>query len=461
MATQRRVGARAITAITLSTALGLAISACSSGASSGGSSTSPSSSPSSSPTSSTSSSSSSGASGDGSAVVSRLGAAVELKARTTQVPGADPASLATAEQAFSLALLAKSASGAANTTVSPASLAAVLSMLQQGARGQTAEQIAAALHMAGMTAAAQGAAWHALTTSWASAAAAGHISLDTANSLWQQRGVQLDPGFLTALANYYDAGVWQVDFEGDMPAALAAINQWTSTNTHGKIGKLFDSLPPQTQLVLADAVYFKAAWQEPFEGAQTKPGRFTTATGSMVQTPFMNATQLLPAASTADYEAVELPYRGGRFSALAIMPNRGSLADFLAGLTSQKLADVVSSLSTGNVTLSMPKFQTESTLNLNNVLQELGIRAAFTDAADFSGISPTTSLKIDEVLQRTYLKVAEKGTEAAAATGSVMVPTAMPAQGTEIVLDHPFLFLIRDNTTGALLFASEINNPSA
>lgn len=396
----------------------------------------------------------------GVAVVAQLGSAQELRAPTAKVPGADPGAIAAAEQAFSLALLAKSATGTGNTTVSPASLAAVLAMLQQGARGQTAQQIAAALHVPGMSAAEVGAAWHALATAWNSDAAAGHIDLATANSLWQQKGFRLEPAFLRALASYFDAGVWQADFAGDMPGALDAINRWTSANTHGKITKLFDSLPAQTQLVLADAVYFKAAWQTPFEGSDTAPATFTTAAGTSVRTPFMNASTVLPAARTSTYDAVELPYRGGRFSALAVMPTQQSLRDFVAGLTSDRLAAIVSGLSGQAVALALPKFTTTSTLELNSVLQQLGISAAFGDGADFSGIT-SSPLKISEVLQRSYLKVAEKGTEAAAVTGAVLVPTAVPAAQNRITLDHPFLFLIRDNTTGAILFASEINNPAA
>jgi serpin B len=171
----------------------------------------------------------------------------------------------------------------------------------------------------------------------------------------------------------------------------------------------------------------------------------------------MNSQSTFPAAVTSDYSAVALPYRGNRFSALAIMPNDGSLAQFTSALTADRLAAIVGNLNSTSVDLSMPKFETSSTIDLGPILEQMGVRDAFSDHADLSGIGP--NLTVSQVIQRTYLKVAEKGTEAAAATGVGITSTAIPAGRITIDLDHPFLFLIRDNVTGAVLFAAQIQNP--
>ena len=391
--------------------------------------------------------------------VDRIGSAYELRAPADGAPPAtgDPTELASDEAAFALALLHQASTGTDNITVSPASLALALSMLQQGAGGQTAQQIAAALHVPGMSATQQAASWQALDAAWSAAARNQGLTLDTANSLWQQKGVAIGKDFLQTLSKYYDAGMWQVDFAQDPSAAVDAINRWTSENTHGKIAKLFDSLDPATRLVIANAVYFKADWQTPFDGSRTHDARFTLSSGSTESVPFMNGTFSYPAAVTDDYTAIDLPYKGDRFSALAIMPNKNPLADFTAALTGDRLAAIVDGLHTGSVDLSMPKFETTSTTDLGPVLQRMGIRDAFSAHADLSGIAP--NLTVSQVVQPTYLKVAEKGTVAAAATGVGITSTAIPAGRITVTLDHPFLFLIRDNKTGAILFASQIQNP--
>jgi serpin B len=392
--------------------------------------------------------------------VDRIGAAYELRAPdATGAPPAqaNPSELAKGEASFAVALLQQASNGTGNVTVSPASLALALSMLQQGARGQTAAQIAKALRVSGMSASQQAAAWHALDSAWAAAANSDGFTLDTANSLWQQKGMTIGPDFLQTLSKYYDAGVWQVDFANDPASAVDAINKWTSQNTHGKIAKLFDSLDPATRLVIANAVYFKAAWASPFEGSSTHAGPFTLADNSTTSVPFMHGQFNYPAAVTSDYSAVELPYKGDRFSALAIMPNKSSLADFTSGMSGDRLATIVNGMHSGSVELSMPKFETTSMTDLGPILAHMGMRDAFSDNADLSGIGP--NLTVSQVIQRTYLRVAEKGTVAAAATGVGITGTAIPAGRITIDLDHPFLFLIRDNTTGAILFASQIQDP--
>ncbi len=218
---------------------------------------------------------------------------------------------------------------------------------------------------------------------------------------------------------------------------MNAINAWTKQQTHGKITKLFDRLDPSTVLVLANAIYFHAAWARAFSPDDTVPGLFTTASGEQVDTKFMTGP-VTDVAQTPDYAAAQIPYRGNRFAALAV----GQLSDT-------------------DALVKLPRFTTRSTMDLVPTLKALGMGAAF-DGADLSGLTPSRGLSVDQVVQRVYLGVGEKGTTAAAVTGISVIPLSTTGGGQpEIVFDHPFLFLVRDTTTGAILFASEINDPTA
>jgi serpin B len=385
---------------------------------------------------------------------------VQLVADTKPFTSVDASKLdavVAAEQRLSLALLNQVGSGS-NVTVSPASLYLALGMLQNGARGATADEISKALQASGISTDDQNAGLAALTNSLAAAAAKDGIEFDSANSLWQQKGFPVKQQFLDALAAYYKSGMYQVDYAGHNADALNAINAWTSDKTHGKITKLFDQLDPSTVLVLANAIYFHASWQTPFDKNLTKPGEFTTSNGSQVSVKFMSGEPGLRAAATGDYQAVALPYRGGRFEALAVMPTSGSLTDFVQSLTPNRVDAIATGLQPG-LSVAMPRFTTTSTLDLVPTLKALGMHLAF-GGGDLSGLSNSDTTAVDQVIQRDYLQVGEKGTTAAAVTGIAIVGSATRG-GPDVRIDHPFLFLVRDTQTGAILFASEITDPSA
>ncbi len=389
----------------------------------------------------------------------RQGSAVELVAAGPagrSPAGRDPSAVSSAEQRFALALLRHL--GGPDVSVSPASLALALAMLENGARGRTRAEISTALDAGAVPPADYAAGWAALVRAWSDAARAGGARLSSANSLWTQRGLPIQPEFLSVLHRWFGAGVWQADFAHDTAGALDAINAWTSRHTNRRIPKLFDKLSADTSAVLANAIYFRAAWQQPFDPSGTHDAPFTTPDGP-VTTSFMARTATLSAAIDPDYTAVQLPYRGNRFAALAVMPTSATLADFIAGLSATRLQRIVAGLHPSRTALSMPRFTTTATLDLGGALSALGMRTAFSDRADFSGLSPRP-LRVSQVVQRVFLAVAEKGTEAAAATGTVLVPTSAVEPGQAIDLDHPFLFLVRDTATGAILFASEVNHPS-
>jgi len=335
-----------------------------------------------------------------------------------------------------------------------------LGMLENGAAGQTATQISQALQADGIPLATQNAGLAELVSTLASEGAKDGISLESANSLWQQNGFALKPAFLGAMADYFHAGVWQVDFAGHGTDAVKALNAWTSQHTHGKITKLFDSLDPATVLILANALYFHAAWATPFDAAGTEPAPFRTSAGKSVTTKFMAGQ--FHGVTTSEYDAAALPYTGGNYEAIAVMPSNGSLASFVTTLSSHALGDIATTAEKAPpIGTKLPRFTTTSNMDLIPTLKALGMSEAFGNA-NFSNLSSAQGLSVDQVRQRVYLGVGEKGTTAAAVTGvSVTMSSLGNFAPRMIVFDHPFLFLIRDRTTGAILFASEINDPTA
>jgi serpin B len=395
----------------------------------------------------------------------RVGVATELVASAPSPAAANAAAatraVASGEQAFSLALLHQlgAAADGGNVTVSPASLAVALAMLETGAGGATRAQIASTLGASSLSTTAQDLGWAALLSQLGAATGKAGINFDSANGMWLATGLPMEPSFMAAMAGYFRSGVWQVDFAHQLPAAQAAINQWVDQRTRHKILSLFKpgDLSTETQLVLANAVYFNAKWQDQFDPAASGPGTFFSGSGSQPTVTFMRQPHAL-GAMTSSYEAVQVPYAGGRLAALAIMPTAQSLPAFVNTLTTAGLAHIAAT-SDQPVRVSLPRFRVEDYVNLNATLQALGMPLAFSDLADLSAMSPIP-LKVQSVAQRDYLSVAEQGTEAAAATGISAVPAAAIEVSASLDFDHPFLFLVRDTGTGTILFATEFQGPT-
>ena len=401
-------------------------------------------------------------------VAGRAGAGVGLVAKVAAIrsePNAtDEFAVARAEQAFALALLRQShrAGGNGNVVFSPSSLAVALSMLGNGASGSTRTEIASTLRSSGLSDQQQDAGWSALTADLAAAGSTSGVTLQSANSLWLQRNLPMNPDFMALLSQYFRAGVWQVDFINDLTGAERALNAWVKAQTHGKITSLFKpgDLDVTTRLVLANAVYFKGTWQTAFDAHLTRNQPFH-AVGSAPSVPFMaNDPEgpKLAATVTSGYEAVQLPYTGGRFAALAIMPKQQTLPAFADGLSAGGLTQIVGSLRPQVVSLSMPRFTLDNYVDLETILGGMGMPTAFSDQADFSSLSPVP-LKLQAAVQRAYLRVDEIGTTGAAVTGLGVQATSAPVS-VPITLDHPFLFLVRDTRTGAILFSAEVENPA-
>jgi serine protease inhibitor len=374
---------------------------------------------------------------------------------------ADERAVVRAEQAFTFALLRQlnPDSNTGNVVLSPSSLAIALSMLENGAAGSTRQQIAAVLQTTGLTNEQVNAGWASLVADLDQAARTAKVNLASANSLWLQQNLSMERPFMDALARYFRTGVWQVDFAGDLSGAAKAINTWVGDNTHGKITQLFDpkEIDESTVAVIANAMYFQAAWRYAFDGKLTRPGDFYSANGRTTTVPYMSPYLGRQVESTigADYMAVRLPYTSGRFAALAIMPTGPSLASFVRTLGPARLREITAGLRLGRSPLFFPRFTLEQHTNLNDVLTAMGMSEAFGARADFSAMSPEP-LMVQNVVQRAYLHVDEQGTVAAAVSGIAMMPTsAAPA----IRFDRPFLFLVQDTTTGAILVAAQVQQP--
>jgi serpin B len=352
-----------------------------------------------------------------------------------------------------------------NVVLSPYSIAAALQMALEGAQGATAEQMAAVLHIPGVT----GDQLTAMAATLRGDLKAlddprRQVTVRIANRMWPQAGFSIKPAYTTALRDGFGVDIQQLDFSGDPPGARKAINGAVSDETNGKIPELFkQDLDPMTRLVLTDAIYLKAAWLSPFQEAATRPDAFHRADGSTAEAPFMHEVGELQYARRAGYQLVRLPYGSGDLAMTLIVPD-SALAPVERALQREGLAALLGGpLSTAQVTLALPKFKIRTHAELADTLKQLGMTDAFEDGvADFHGIADA-DLFISEVAHEAYISVDENGTEAAAATGVVIATSAgrvVTARAT-VTADHPFLFAITDTKTGTPLFLGRVADPTA
>jgi serine protease inhibitor len=376
-------------------------------------------------------------------------------------PEAAESAVSTDEQAFALELLRRLGPTATDLVLSPSSLDTLLAMVEPGAAGTTGAGIAKALHSEGLTAGAQAAGWKALEGALSAMTTKGRITLDTANEAWLQDGLSVRKAYLQQLVGDFGAGLEHGDLQGDPSAAAEAIDAWVASHTGGHVTHLLDARELQHAVaVLVDAVYMDAPWQEAFPAALTKPAPFHLAQGT-VEVPMMSIgrPRQLEVLTSPGLEAAELPYAGGRLSALVIMPAAGQLGSFEADLTPSRLASLLGRLGTVPALVELPKFEAHSSLQLNSVLSAMGMGQAFSGTADFANLSPVP-LELSFVVQDAQIEVAEKGTEASAASGAGIVPTAIAVPpGPRLVFDHPFLVLVRDDVTGTIVFEARVGNP--
>ena len=402
-----------------------------------------------------------GCAGQAAAVAVATSQATRAAGSTTEA-----AQAATAIDAFGFDYYRAVLTSGGNAVVSPASVVLALSMAQAGARGETASQMNAVLHAA--AGAGGGNGLNSLDQSLTGLSGTfkdlgdtdRQVTLRIANAPFAQRDLTLEQPFLDALASRYGAGLHLVDFKGDPSGSCSLINSWVSDQTEARIPRLLDSLDSATRLVLVNAVYLKAPWLEPFDQSGTKSAPFTRADATQVSVPTMSAdmTEARYASGTG-WQAVELPYVNPALALTIVVPN--DLAAFEKTLDASRFAQITGALESANVELTLPRFKIETKGDLAGTLAGMGMPLAFdADKADFSGITTQEPLYISKVIHQANISVDEKGTEASAATAVVMRAGAMPTGPVTVHVDRPFIFALRDTTTGAVLFLGRVVDPS-
>ena len=360
--------------------------------------------------------------------------------------------------AFELYRLLRGGDG--NLFYSPHSISLALALCYAGARGETAQQIAAALRFR-LPAGRLHPAFNWLDRELASRAG-GSFRLHIANALWGQRGYAFRHEYLDTLSEHYDAALWQLDFTRFPERSRSVINQWVAEQTQQRIQGLMPSgaINIDTRLVLTNAIYFAAPWRHPFKRDDTAVAVFHAIDGARQPVPMMRQTERFAYASGAGYQALELPYANGGLSMLILLPSPGNFRRFEASLSRRRFTALSAehTLAPRQVLLTMPKFEFAADLDLIQALSALGMPIAFTGVADFSGMTGGHELSISGVAHKAFVSVDEAGTEAAAATAVVMRLTSMPPEQEplELRIDRPFLFLIRDRETGTVLFIGRV-----
>ncbi len=375
-------------------------------------------------------------------------------------------SLAAGNNRFALQLFGQvcEGTGEGNVFFSPFSISMALGMTWNGATGETAREMASVLHFdmpVFFVNQAFSRVTETITSGTLPEGGSGEpFEMTVSNGLWVQDGFQLLNSFTQAVTEFYQAGIENLDFAGDPEGARETINEWVAESTMQKILNLIPSggITPDIRLVLTNAVYFKAGWLSPFEEMSTWEGAFTTGSGTRVMVPLMHQTEYFDYALTEELQALRMPYAGGNASMLLLLPH--DMEDFLGGFGEETLAEVDRILTRTNVDLTMPRFEYSESISLGDILVSMGMETAFTTEANFTPMTGSPDLFISQVLHKAYVKVDEKGTEAAAATAVLMALTAAPQTGARMMLDRPFVFLIQNDDTGTILFMGLVNDPS-
>ncbi|MCD6425136.1 MAG: serpin family protein [Anaerolineales bacterium] len=391
------------------------------------------------------------------------------RAEVSVAAGNDLDQLTAGNRAFALDLYHRLETRDGNLFYSPYSISAAVAMTYAGAEGETAEEMADVFHFL-VEEERLHPAFNALDLYLESLAEqeipedmGEAFQLNIANAIWGQKDFHFESDFLDTLAANYGAGLRLLDYVMEPEKSRIKINNWVSDQTKERIQDLIPqgAINSDTRLVLSNAIYFKATWLEPFEESLTEDGFFYGLDGQKITTQMMSLSSdnSFPYYQGEDFQAVELPYLGGQVSMLVLMPEQGQFSGFEESLNTEMLDQIIGNLAYQPMYLNFPKFKFETEISLANILAEMGMPSAFSDAADFSGMTGTRDLFISDVFHKAFVSVDEEGTEAAAATAVLMELTSAPENPIRLVVDHPFLFLIRDTQTNSILFMGRVVKP--
>ena len=350
-----------------------------------------------------------------------------------------------------------SASKNKNVVVSPFSVKMALSMAAQGANGKTLEEMNKVIGL-------DETSNEYFRRLIEDAAKDGDITLNIANSVWLRQGLQFNPAYMDILDSYYMAQASTLDFAE--PSSKDTINKWVSEKTNGKIEEIVDKIEPLDIAFLINAIYFNANWSTPFEEGYTSKKDFTLLDGSKVKADLMSKTAHLLYQENNEFQAVELPYgENERYVMRVYLPKEDVKFDkFVKGIDKESLQQWGGDFGSMKGVLELPKFKTEYSNSMKDILISMGIKEAFnSNSADFSKMVTVEgqNVYISEVMHKTYIDVNEKGTEAAAATSIEMSATSapQPEEMFEMIVDRPFVFTIDDKESGEILFIGAIINP--
>jgi serine protease inhibitor len=371
---------------------------------------------------------------------------------TVPARAADRDAVVKGNTSFALELYQELAKKDGNLFLSPYSISTALGMTYAGARGDTEKEMAKVLHFLEQE------KLHAAFAELIKAVNGDEkhrpYQLYTANMLWGQKGEGFLPAFLDVTQKHYGAGLAEVDFARATEEARKTINAWLEEQTKDKIKEPLKRgiLTRQTRLVLTNAIYFLGDWERPFNKKRTREGDFTLANGEKVEVTLMGQEQYFRLGASDGVQILELPYQGKRLSMVLLLPEKaGGLSEMEKKLSAGNLTKWLDGLTLSRVMVTMPKFKLASEFSLKPMLSAMGMSRAFSPEADFSGLNGKKDLFISEVVHKAFVEVNEVGTEAAAVTvvGVVEASFCPPPQFTA---NRPFLFLLRDNSTGSILF---------
>lgn len=380
------------------------------------------------------------------------------------VAGGQASEAAFAVNEFAVDLYRNLAADEGNLFFSPASISTALAMTWVGAGGETAEETRKVLHL-GPDRKQVLANFSQLLNGLAGSDST--FTLNVANRLWGQQDFSFKSDYKSHIKTYFGGGFETVDFRSRPDEQRLTINQWVARQTENQIQDLLPagSITNDTRLVLTNAVYFLGDWVFPFPEKRTRDENFHAPDGSIVQAPTMKLEKSLSYYSDDTLAMLALPYQGDNLEFLVVLPHdRQGLSNIEKTLSQVSLEQNIQAMRPQIMEVWLPRLDLSQQFNLNNVLQQLGMKQAFSlQQADFSGMSDQSGLSISSVVHKSFLKVDEKGTEAAAATGVSIAVTGMPMPSdppTKFIADHPFLFLIRQTDTGAILFMGRMDNPA-
>jgi serpin B len=368
---------------------------------------------------------------------------------------------------FALDLYQELKGARGNLFFSPYSISTALAMTYAGARGQTEIEMADVLRFT-LDQQPLHSAFSQLQSELNAIRNKGSIELSVANSLWAQEGYSFLDSFFDLNRTTYGAGLHFVDYKRDTETARITINAWVEDKTHQKIKEIIKPgmINSGTQLVLCNAIYFLGDWLYQFDKRRTRDADFHVSRDTTIKVPMMQQLSKFKFKDFGSFSAIEFPYEGNDLSMVIFLPqNIDGLAGLERELTYDNVKNWINKLSTSDdneVLVKLPKFTTTQELELKDYLVTMGMTHVFSRLADFSGMTGKRDLFIDEVIHKAFVDVNEKGTEAAAATVVGVKTVSIKSKGPLLFqADHPFVFLIRDNITGSILFIGRIIDPTS